>query len=86
MTTKKTTTIPTTIPTMTETRQLSRHAAALDLYVDISRLASCRPSGQLADDQIDAYLLLPELISDCRDAWEQIPESLRSNHYLLPCI
>ncbi len=62
---------------------LMDHAANVELYREVSLLASAGYPAQLTPEQTDAYQLLPQLIEDCRTAFDLIPLDLRPLHYLV---
>ena len=59
------------------------HRDAVLAYLELSLRAAAGYPDPLTDDQRAAYLTLPFLMDECKEAWDRLPESGRSVHYLL---
>ena len=69
--------------TTTQTKTMkAEHAAAVAVYKDIGGAAAAGYPDALTDDQRAAYLVLPELIEDCRRTFYALAPEDRPLHYL----
>ena len=59
------------------------HRDAVLAYLELSMFAASTYPAPLTEDQKAAYLTLPFLMDECREAWYRLPVSTRSVHYLL---
>ena len=59
------------------------HRDAVQQYLELSLTAAAGYPDPLTEDQKAAYLTLPFLIDECRDAWDRLPVDARPVHYLL---
>ena len=62
---------------------IENHRDAVALYEEVSRIASAHYPDPLAEEQRDAYLLLPYMLNLCRDAYSLLDPDIRPVHYLL---
>ena len=70
----------------TESDNLSQaHRDAVRAYLELSMFAASGYPAPLTEDQTAAYLTVPYLADECREAWDRIPEASRPPHYLLSC-
>ena len=68
-----------------ETKKMNEHREAVAQYLELSMFAASGYPAPLTDDQRAAYLTLPFLMDECKDAWDRLPEASRPPHYLLSC-
>ena len=61
------------------------HRDAVLAYLELSMFAASGYPAPLTEDQKAAYLTVPYLADECREAWDRIPEASRPPHYLLSC-
>ena len=59
------------------------HAESVAAYLELSLFAASGYPAPLTDDQKAAYLTVPYLADECKEAWDRLPEASRSPHYLL---
>lgn len=59
------------------------HRDAVLAYLELSMFAASGYPAPLTEDQKAAYLTVPYLVDECREAWDRIPEASRPPHYLL---
>ena len=68
----------------TESNSLvASHRDSVTQYMELSLFAASGYPAPLTDDQRAAYLTLPFLMDECREAWDRLPESGRPVHYLV---
>lgn len=63
--------------------ELEDHAELVRYWAETSTAAAAGYPGPLTAAQKDLYMLLPEILSACRDAFYRIPEAFRPLHYLM---
>ena len=63
--------------------QAQAHRDAVLAYLELSMFAASGYPAPLTDDQRAAYLTLPFLMDECKDAWDRLPVNARPVHYLL---
>lgn len=59
------------------------HREAVAAYLDLSLFAASGYPAPLTEDQRAAYLTLPFLMDEAREAWDRLPVTSRPIHYLL---
>jgi len=62
---------------------VSSHRDAVLAYLELSMFAASGYPAPLTEDQKAAYLTVPYLADECREAWDRLPEASRPPHYLL---
>ena len=59
------------------------HRDAVLAYLELSLFAASGYPAPLTEDQRAAYLTLPFLMDECREAWDRLQVDSRPVHYLL---
>ena len=59
------------------------HRDAVLAYLELSMFAASGYPAPLTEDQKAAYLTVPYLANECREAWDRLPVDVRPVHYLL---
>ena len=59
------------------------HRDAVLAYLELSLFAASGYPAPLTEDEKAAYLTLPFLMDECREAWDRLPVDSRPVHYLL---
>ena len=68
---------------MNEPDAVTAHRDSVAAYLELSLFAASGYPAPLTEDQRAAYLTLPFLMDECKEAWDRLPESGRPVHYLL---
>ena len=68
-------------------KKIIEHNENVRLYGATSdHAASSGPTAPLSKSQIEAYLKLPSFIDACRKSYNNLDESLRPLHHLMPVL